>query len=155
GDLGKPQGYVERQVAGWTKRYRDAETEDVLSIELLARYLDMTRPPESGAALIHNDYKYDNLMLDAGDLTRVVAVLDLEMATLGDPLTDLGTALAYWVEADDPEAFRALAFGPTALPGSPTRFELSARYAEKTGRDVADVLYYYAFGLFKTAVIIQ
>jgi aminoglycoside phosphotransferase (APT) family kinase protein len=155
GDLGKPQGYVERQVAGWTKRYRDAQTDDVPAVERLAQWLADRRPAEGGAALIHNDYKYDNLLLGADDLTRVVAVLDWEMATLGDPLTDLGTSLSYWIEAGDSPEFQPLAFGPTALPGSPTRRELAQRYAEQTGRGVGGVLWYYAFGLFKTAVIVQ
>src|SRR5262249_40283309 len=108
-----------------------------------------------GAALVHNDYKYDNLVLDASDLTRVVAVLDWEMATVGDPLMDLGTTLGYWVEAGDPPALKAASRGPTAVPGSLTRRELADRSAGRSGRDVADVLYYYAFGLFKIAVIIQ
>jgi aminoglycoside phosphotransferase (APT) family kinase protein len=118
-------------------------------------WLTGNQPRESGAALIHNDYKYDNLMLDPADLTRVVAVLDWEMATIGDPLMDLGSTLGYWVEAGDSEAMQANAMGPTALPGSLTRRELVARYAERTGRDVGNVLFYYCYGLFKLAVIIQ
>jgi aminoglycoside phosphotransferase (APT) family kinase protein len=155
GDLGKPEGYVTRQVTGWTERYAKARTDDVPAMEMLARWLAENLPRESGPALIHNDYKYDNLMLDPDDLTRVVAVLDWEMATIGDPLMDLGSTLGYWVEAGDPEAMRAQAMGPTALPGSLTRRELVARYAEQTGRDVGNALFYYCYGLFKLAVIIQ
>ena len=112
-------------------------------------------PAESDAALVHNDYKYDNLVLDPEDLTRIVAVLDWEMATVGDPLMDLGTTLGYWVEAGDPESMHANAVGPTALPGSLTRQELVARYADKTGRDVSGMLFYYCFGVYKIAVILQ
>jgi aminoglycoside phosphotransferase (APT) family kinase protein len=155
GDLGKPAGYVERQVTGWTQRWEKARTEEVPSMAQLGRWLAQNLPPESGAALIHNDYKYDNLLLDAGDLTRIVAVLDWEMATTGDPLMDLGTTLAYWVEAGDSPILQAFVFGPTNVPGSLTRRELVERYGARTGRDVTGILFYYCFGLFKTAVIIQ
>jgi aminoglycoside phosphotransferase (APT) family kinase protein len=155
GDLGKPQGYVARQVTGWISRYGNARTDDVPAMDRAGRWLGEHMPAESGAALIHNDFKYDNLLLDADDLARVVAVLDWEMATVGDPLMDLGTTLSYWVEAGDPEPLRQCAFGPTALPGSLTRREFAARYAERTGRDVSGLLFYYCFGLYKTAVIVQ
>ena len=155
GDLGKPDGYVARQVSGWTERYARAQTRDMPKMDRVARWLAEHLPQESGASLIHNDFKYDNLVLDPQDLTRVVAVLDWEMATLGDPLMDLGTTLGYWVEADDPPALQSQATGPTALPGSLTRRELVVRYAERTGRDLTGVLFYYAFGLYKIAVIVQ
>jgi aminoglycoside phosphotransferase (APT) family kinase protein len=154
-DLGKPDGYVARQVSGWINRYANAQTEALPDMERIARWLSDHQPTESGAALIHNDYKYDNLLLDRDDLTRVVAVLDWEMATVGDPLMDLGTTLGYWIEPGDPEPARAGAFGPTALPGSLTRQELVARYADQTGRDVSGMLFYYCFGVYKIAVIIQ
>jgi aminoglycoside phosphotransferase (APT) family kinase protein len=153
--LGKPEGYVARQVDGWARRYAAARTEDVPELERVARWLGDHLPPEAGAAVIHNDFKYDNLLLDPADLTRIVAVLDWEMATVGDPLMDLGTALGYWVEAGDPEPLRQTAFGPTALPGNLTRRELVGRYEERAGRSVPGVLFYYCFGLFKIAVIIQ
>lgn len=155
GDLGKPEGFVERQVTGWTKRYRAAQTEDVPAMEHIGRWLADSMPQESGAALIHNDYKFDNLLLDADNLARVVAVLDWEMATVGDPLMDLGTTISYWVQADDPPGFQSFAFGPTNQPGALARRELVERYAAKTGRDVSHMLYYYCFGLFKVAVIVQ
>jgi aminoglycoside phosphotransferase (APT) family kinase protein len=155
GDLGKPQGYVARQVTGWTKRYLQARTEDLPALEFVARWLNEHMPPESGAALIHNDFKYDNLVLDPSDLTRLVAVLDWEMATIGDPLMDLGSSLGYWIEANDPELLQQSAFGPTTLPGSLTRHELVERYQEQTGRTVANALFYYCYGLFKLAVIVQ
>src|SRR5262249_42950648 len=101
GDLGKPEGYVARQVTGWINRYGQAKTDELASMERVARWLGEHTPPESGAALIHNDFKYDNLLLDPDDLTHIVAVFDWEMTTVGDPLMDLGTTLSYWVEAGD------------------------------------------------------
>jgi aminoglycoside phosphotransferase (APT) family kinase protein len=154
-DLGKPDGYVVRQVSGWANRYRNAQTDDVPAMDHVAGWLGERLPPESGAALIHNDYKYDNLLLDPHEPTRVVGVLDWEMCTVGDPLMDLGTTLGYWVEAGDAEPLRALAMGPTAGPGSLTRRELVECYARLTGRDVSNILFYYCFGLFKIAVIVQ
>jgi aminoglycoside phosphotransferase (APT) family kinase protein len=154
-ELGRPEGYVERQVTGWIKRYRDAQTEDVPSMEHLAAWLPTNIPAASGAAIIHNDYKFDNVMFDANDPNRIVAVLDWEMTTLGDPLSDLGSTMAYWVESNDPPAFQQTAFGPTIAPGSLKRQELVERYCERLGRTVPDMHFYYAFGLFKTGVIIQ
>lgn len=157
GDLGKPDGYVERQVTGWIKRYADAKTEEVPGLEHAARWLAGNIPAATGerAALIHNDYKYDNLLLDPDDCTRIVAVLDWEMATVGDPLMDLGTTLGYWVESNDPESLRRVAAGPTYLPGSLTRQELIERYQEQTGRSLTNALFYYCFGLFKISGIVQ
>lgn len=155
GDLGKPEGYVERQVSGWIKRYEQAKTDNVPALDRVMAWLGANRPAESGAALIHNDYKYDNLLLDPTDPTKIVAVLDWEMATVGDPLMDLGTTLGYWVHANDPPALRAVATGPTFIPGSLTRQELVDRYAEKSGCPVPNPLFYYSFGLFKIAVIVQ
>jgi aminoglycoside phosphotransferase (APT) family kinase protein len=155
GEIGKPEGYVERQVTGWSRRYRDARTDDVPALERAAEWLAANRPAESGSALIHNDFKFDNLVLDPDDLGRIVAVLDWEMATIGDPLLDLGTTLGYWIEADDPEPLRRFLAGPTALPGSLTRRELADYYAQAAGRPVPDLLFYYVYGLFKIAVIAQ
>jgi aminoglycoside phosphotransferase (APT) family kinase protein len=155
-DLGKPQGYVERQVTGWIKRYHDARTDQVPDLERAAAWLAANRPAEAAdATLIHNDFKFDNLVLDPGDLTRIVAVLDWEMATIGDPLMDLGTTLAYWTEATDPEPFHFHVVGPTTEPGSLSRRDLVEGYGETTGRDVSNMLFYYICGLFKVAVIAQ
>ncbi len=155
-DLGKPQGYVARQVAGWTKRYQDARTDDVADLERTMAWLKDKQPAESNdATLIHNDFKFDNLVLDPGDLTRIVAVLDWEMATLGDPLMDLGTTLAYWTEPNDPAPLHQFIVGPTTQPGSLTRRELVDRYAATTGRDISSMLFCYVCGLFKVAVIAQ
>ncbi len=151
GDLGKPDGYVERQVSGWSRRWRDAKTKDVPDMTWLGSWLDERRPKESGAALIHNDLKYDNLVLDAGDLTRIIGVLDWEMSTIGDPLMDLGTALGYWVEAGDSQPMQMARMCATTLPGSLTRAQIIERY----GADPDPMLFYYAFALFKTSVVAQ
>ncbi len=154
GDLGKPEGYVERQVRGWANRWRKSRTDDVPEVERLGAWLEAHRRPESGATLVHNDFKYDNVVL-ATDLARVLTVLDWEMATIGDPLMDLGTALGYWVEAGDPPILRSTVSVPTDLPGNLTRAELVERWSRATGRDPGDVVFYYAFALFKLAVVKQ
>jgi aminoglycoside phosphotransferase (APT) family kinase protein len=155
GDLGKPEGYVERQVTGWTKRYHDARTDEIPEMEWLAGWLAERIPKESGAALIHNDYKYDNLVLAPDDLTLIIGVLDWEMSTIGDPLMDLGTALSYWIEANDPDELQAVAMVPTTLLGTLTRAELAERYARAVGRDVGDLLFYYVFAQFKNCGVVQ
>ncbi len=155
GELGKPAGYVNRQVTGWIERYTKAQTDELPAMARLTKWLADNQPADAAGALIHNDYKYDNLLLDSNELTRIVAVLDWEMATVGDPLMDLGTTLAYWVEAGDPQPLIQTATGPTYLPGSLTRKALIDCYAERTGREISNPAFYYCFGLFKIAVIIQ
>jgi len=154
-DLGRPEGYAERQVEGWVKRYFGAKTDDHRAMEAVAGELRKSVPAESGAALVHNDYKYDNLVLDPEDPTRIRAVLDWEMATIGDPMFDLGTTLAYWVEAGDPEELRGFAMGPTTVPGTLTRRQVAERYAAATGAALDHLAFHHAFGLFKLAVIVQ
>ncbi len=154
-DFGRSQGYVERQITGWTQRYFNAKTDEIPEVEAAAQWLSDHQPSDLSGALIHGDYKYDNLVLDPEDLTRIVAVLDWEMATVGDPLMDLGTTLAYWVEASDPDEIKMLPLGPTLLPGNLTRMELVQRYADQTGRPVNNPLFYFVYGLFKIAVIAQ
>ena len=153
--IGHPDGYVARQVAGWTERYAKAKTDEIPQVEATAAWLAAHLPRESGAAVIHNDYKYDNVVLDPADLSRIVAVLDWEMATVGDPLTDLGMLLGYWSDPDDPEEMRGRSYGPTYLPGSLSRRGLVERYQERTGRDMREALFYYVLSLFKIAVIVQ
>jgi aminoglycoside phosphotransferase (APT) family kinase protein len=154
-EIGKPEGYVARQVDGWIRRFHDAQTDDVPAMDDLTRWLEEHRPESSAAALVHNDYKLDNVVLDEADPARIAGVLDWEMATVGDPLLDLGTTLSYWVNAGDPEEMRALGFGPTYAEGFPTRREIGERYAERSGRDIAKLPYCYCFGLFKVAAIVQ
>jgi aminoglycoside phosphotransferase (APT) family kinase protein len=155
GDLGKPEGYLERQVRGWIERYHGSKTHDIPEVETVSNWIQQHMPASSDGALIHNDYKYDNVVLDPSELTRIIGVLDWEMCTIGDPLTDLGTALAYWVDAGDPPEMLATRWGPTTYPGSLTRAELVQRYAQKTGCDVSDMAFYSAFARFKIAVIVQ
>lgn len=155
GELGHAEGYVRRQIEGWTGRYQKARTDDIPNIERAAAWLAEHMPPEAGASLIHNDYKYDNLVLDPDNPAHIIGVLDWEMATIGDPLMDLGTTLGYWVDPDDPPPMLALPFGLTTLPGNLSRQELAQRYAEKSGYDLAHILFYYVYALFKIAVIVQ
>jgi len=154
-DLGKPQGYLERQVRGWIERYQGSKTHALPEVDQISSWMEANLPASSYATLIHNDYKFDNVILDPNDLTRIIGVLDWEMCTLGDPLSDLGGALAYWVEADDSEDLQKLRGGPTNYPGSMTRNELVKRYAQASGRDVSNMVFYVVFARFKVAVIVQ
>ena len=151
--LGRGPGYVRRQVEGWSRRYRDARTDDVPDGEQVMAWLDASQPPDVAAVLIHNDFRLDNVVL--GDAREVVAVLDWEMATVGDPLMDLGGALAYWVQEDDDDVMRLAARQPSDLPGMPSREQLVTRYGARTGVAVDDWPFYEAFGLFRLMVIAQ
>lgn len=155
GELGKPTGYLQRQVKGWIERYHGSKTEDLPEVQHITQWLGERMPAQSDSTIVHNDYKYDNMILAEDDITRIKAVLDWEMCTLGDPLTDLGTALAYWVDANDPPQLQMVRWGPTSIAGSLTRRQLAERYAEKTGRNIENLVFYYVFALFKVAVIIQ
>ncbi len=151
--LGKPEGYVQRQVEGWIKRYYNAETDKLDEMNSLASWLQKNLTTEKAPSFLHNDYKYDNIVLDPQDLTKIVGVLDWEMATVGDPLMVLGASVAYWSEAVDDSVLQS--FNLTSLPGNISRQEFVDRYAEKSKRDVSGIHFYYAFGLFKNAVIAQ
>ena len=154
GDFGKPAGYIERQVSGWTERYTKSQTDDIPAITEVATWLASHRPTDGAPALIHNDFKFDNVIFDA-ELSRITGVLDWEMTTIGDPLMDLGTSLSYWSQASDSPAVLRLPFGPTASPGMMTRAEITQRYLERSGRKTDDLVFYYVYGLFKTAVVAQ
>jgi aminoglycoside phosphotransferase (APT) family kinase protein len=151
--LGKPEGYVQRQVDGWTKRYINSQTDDITSMNEVAAWMQKNIPTSSHASFIHNDFKYDNLVLNPNDLTDIVAILDWEMATVGDPLMDLGTTLAYWVEAIDPDALKP--FNLTWMPGNFTRKEVVEYYQQQSGSPIDNIVFYYAFGAFKVGVICQ
>jgi aminoglycoside phosphotransferase (APT) family kinase protein len=156
GEFGRPEGYVARQIDGWTERYRKSETDEIEAMDAAGEWLKSNEPEDPGrAGLIHNDFRYDNFVLDPDDLTSVVAVLDWEMATIGDPLMDLGTSLAYWVRPDDPGSLKALDLTPTTMEGNDSRRELVNRYEEVTGYDCSNILFYYVYGLYKVAVIAQ
>ena len=155
GDLGHPEGYCRRQVEGWTKRYIAAKTHEWTELESVIVWLADNIPAERGASLIHNDYKFDNVMLDPADLTRITAVLDWEMVTIGDPLMDLGTTLGYWMSRDAGDAMLDMPFNPRVLMENVSRPELVEMYAKASNRDLPDMLFYYVFGIFKIAVIAQ
>ncbi|CAN5348891.1 phosphotransferase family protein [soil metagenome] len=153
--LGKPEGYCRRQVEGWSRRYFNAKTDVHPELEQAITWLNDNIPVETGASIIHNDYKFDNVMLDPEDLRRVVGVLDWEMATVGDPLMDLGTTLGYWMSADAPDELLNMPFNPRILMQNVRRPDLVEMYAETSGREIPDMLFYYVFGTFKIAVIAQ
>lgn len=156
GDLGRPEGYVQRQVEGWCDRFAKAWTDDVPKCEAIMAWLKAHRPDDSPRpGLIHNDYRFDNVVLDPADKLGIIGVLDWEMCTIGDPLMDLGSVLAYWVEAGDPRQMQTIRMQPSNLPGMLTRAEIAAHYGEKTGRTIAHLDWYYVFGLFRLAVIAQ
>ncbi|MBV9960340.1 MAG: phosphotransferase family protein [Acidobacteria bacterium] len=153
--LGKPAGFVSRQVHGWAERWQRSRTSEVEEMDEVARWLIENIPAEEAeaATLVHNDYKLDNVMLDALNPARVVAVLDWEMCTVGDPLIDLGLLLCYWTLKDEEEGETLGVV--TNGPGWMTRDELVARYADATGRDLSRLGFYETFALFKVAVILQ
>lgn len=167
-NIGKPIGFVKRQVEGWAGRWERSKTTELSEMTEAARWLIERLPPDpvvsaspanpanpKSPTLVHNDYKLDNLMLDAADPTRIVAILDWEMCTVGDPLIDVGLLLCYWPEAGDPELLSDSLRSVTTLPGWMTRAEIVERYAERSGRDLSNIGYYHIFALFKLAVVIQ
>ncbi len=158
-DLDRGPGYAARQIGGWIKRYHAARTDDHPALERAIAWLGervAAGLPDHGPSLVHNDFKFDNLVLDPADLSRILAVLDWEMATVGDPLLDLGTTLGYWVQPDDPDELQRLS-PPTASlhPGCLRRDEVVARYEARSGRPVADATLLYVYGLVKVAGIAQ
>lgn len=154
-NLGNPEGYAVRQVQGWTKRYFNAKTDENTELEKAIEWLNENIPESNGAGLIHNDYKFDNVMLNPADLTEITAVLDWEMTTIGEPLMDLGSSLAYWMSKNEGEAMLNQPFNPRVLMENITRRELVEIYEEKSGKKVSDIVFYYIFGTFKLAVIAQ
>ena len=160
--MNKGEGYVRRQVEGWSTRYRNARTDDAPDGDAVMAWLAEHQPADVAHCLIHNDFRFDNLVLDADDVTRVVGVLDWEMATVGDPLMDLGGTLAYWVQDDDDEFFRQFRRQPTNLPGMLTRAEVVDYYCGKMAPHLGissltpeQWRFYEVFGLFRLAVIAQ
>lgn len=151
--LGKPEGYVQRQVEGWIDRYFRAKTNELPEMEYVAEWLKANLPQKENVGFIHNDYKYDNLVLNPENASEIKAVLDWEMATVGDPMMDLGTSLAYWAEAADPDILKM--FNMSHLPGNMSRQNVIDYYAARSPLDLSNMLYYYIFGLFKVAVIAQ
>lgn len=154
-DLGRPEGYVERQVLNWGKQYVKAATEEVDAANKVMQWIQENQPKEYEHCLIHNDYKYDNVVFKDDSWQSISAVLDWEMATLGDPLMDLGTSLGYWTVAADHEFVKQGIPSPTVFEENPIRSEIVEMYSQKSGRNIDHIIFYYAFGLFKIAVIAQ
>jgi aminoglycoside phosphotransferase (APT) family kinase protein len=153
-ELNKGPGYVTRQVEGWSKRYRNALTDDVPDGEDVMNWLLSNKPDDVGSCIIHGDWRIDNMVFDLAQ-KKLVGVLDWELATVGDPLMDLGSALAYWIDKDDEPMFASLRRQPSHLDGMPTRKEFIAKYLELSGRKCDDFTFYEVFGLFRLTVIIQ
>ena len=151
--LGKPEGYLQRQVKGWTDRWERARTKDVAAAPEVIRWLNEHMPPSPPPTLVHNDWRLDNMAVADDDPGRCVAVYDWDMCTVGDPFTDVGTLLSSWFEEGEQYAF--LASMPSRVPGFMTRKQAIERYAAKSGRDVSRMPYYYVFGLFKMAGVVQ
>ncbi len=151
--LGKPEGFLARQVKGWTERYERAKTSEVPLVDELARWLEDALPPSTRPTLLHNDWRLDNMAVAEDDPGRCVAVYDWDMCTVGDPLADLGPLLAVWFEAG--EELTGLAPMPSQVPGFLTREEALQRYAERSGRDVSRINWYIVFGTYKVGVVLQ
>ncbi len=154
-DLGKPEGYVRRQIDGWSRRYVDARTPNAPSYDRVMKWLDEKTPPEVGACVIHGDYRFDNVVLNPDNPLEVIGVLDWEMATIGDPLMDLGNSLAYWMQRGDPILLRIMRLQPTHLKGMMTRDEVVDYYCRKTGIEIETFDFYRIYGLFRLVVIMQ
>jgi aminoglycoside phosphotransferase (APT) family kinase protein len=153
--LGKGKGYTERQISGWTDRYQKAKTWNVPSGKFVTNWLANNLPAKEHICITHNDFRFDNLVLDPNDVTRIIGVLDWELATLGDPLMDLGNSLAYWVEAEDDSLMQSTRKQPTHLKGMMTRKEVINYYVEKSGFECEDFSFYEVYGLFRLAAIAQ
>ena len=155
-NFGKPEGYVKRQVEGWSNRWVNAVTPDTVNCDEIIKWLQDNMPAESGkASVIHNDYKLDNVIFDVKNPLKLIGVLDWEMSTVGDPLMDLGCTLGYWVQLDDPEFFRNARTMPSDIEGAPTRSQIIERFKERTGLSVDHFPFYFCFGLFRLCVIGQ
>ncbi|ARU58390.1 putative aminoglycoside phosphotransferase [Oleiphilus messinensis] len=153
--IGKGSGYVARQILGWSDRYRKAMTEDASDFEVVMQWLEDKMPEDVATCVIHNDFRFDNVVLAVDDPQHVIGVLDWEMATLGDPLMDLGNSLAYWVQTDDDPQFQMMRRQPTHEKGMMTRQQVVDYYLSKTGYQVKSFDFYEIYGLFRLAVIIQ
>ena len=154
-ELGKINGYVKRQVEGWIKRYNHSKTDSIANMDFIASWLNENQPLEVQGSVIHNDFKYDNLVLDKDNHSNITAVLDWEMATIGDPFMDLGTTLGYWVDKNDLPELKLFQLSATTLDGNPTREGILELYEKESGKSITNPVFYYVFGLFKIAVIAQ
>ncbi|MGG1674177.1 phosphotransferase family protein [Neobacillus sp. NRS-1170] len=151
-DIGKPEGFLERQVHSWIKRYSLVKTDEMAGVAELEAWLIKQRPETVDSTIVHNDFKLNNLVLDPHDPGVIKGVLDWEMATIGDPMSDFGALLTYWGEASDPDMGISVV---TNQPGFFSRREMAERYAQVSGRDITDIQYYVAFSFYKLAIILQ
>ena len=154
-DLGKPEGYVERQITNWAKQYENAKTDNIPESAQVIKWLIENQPTEYSHSIIHNDYKYDNVMFKNNRWNEISTILDWEMCTLGDPLMDLGTSLSYWVTDSDLDPLKKGLSSPTMLKGNPNRLDIVEMYSKKSGNPINNLVFYYVYGLFKLAVIVQ
>ena len=154
-NLGKIDGYVKRQIEGWIKRYNHSKTDIIANMDFVAKWLNDNQPLEVEGSIVHNDFKYDNLVLDKNNHSKITAVLDWEMATIGDPFMDLGTTLGYWMDKNDLPELKLFQLSATTLEGNPTREGILEMYESKSGKTIPHPQFYYLFGLFKIAVIAQ
>ena len=156
GDFGKPEGYAERQVLGWNRRFEKVITPDVDHFSDVRDWLVASLPVESKRhSILHGDFRIDNVILDAQNPRNILAVLDWEICALGDPLMDLGNSLAYWIQEDDPVELRQLLVQPSNAPGMLTRSEILDLYQDRTGIDTSDFTFYLVYGYWRLAVILQ
>ncbi len=156
GDLGKPEGYVQRQISGWSDRYEKALTPDAPLWTEVKAWLNAKMPADHPrSSIVHNDYRFDNVILDPNNPQEIIGVLDWELTTLGDPLMDLGNSLAYWIEASDPAPVQLMRRQPSNAPGMLTRQEFADYYAQRAGIEIDCIDFYYTYGLFRLAGIVQ
>src|SRR5690606_5920037 len=151
-EMGKPEGFLERQVKGWIKRYDHSKTESIPQLSELEQWLAANLPKTQETTIVHNDFKLNNMVLDAQDPGKAVGILDWELSTIGDPMSDLGSTVAYWGQTDDPDMGINIV---TSQKGFYTRREFVEAYANASGRDVSNINYYVTFGFYKLAVILQ
>ena len=154
-DFGKPEGYVNRQIVNWSKQYLKAKTKEVPAADKVMTWMHSHQIQSPYNCLIHNDFRYDNVIFEDDSWEKINAILDWEMTTIGDPMMDLGTTLAYWTMDSDPDFVKEGLPSPTIMDGNPGRSALVAMYEEKSGRKIDNIVFYYVYGLFKIAVIAQ
>ena len=154
-NLGRPEGYIDRQIEIWSYQYNIAKTTDIKSADKVIKWLFENKPSSQNTSLIHNDYKYDNVVFKDENWNRINSILDWEMCTIGDPLMDLGTSIAYWTMSNDHPLILNGLNSPTIFEGNPSRSKIVELYCKKTNTKIDDFVFYYVYGLFKIAVIVQ
>ena len=154
-NLGRPNGYIDRQIEIWSKQYNIAKTTEIESANKVIKWLFENKPSLQNTSIIHNDYKYDNVVFKDENWNKINSILDWEMCTIGDPLMDLGTSIAYWTMSNDHPLILNGLKSPTIFEGNPSRSKIVELYCKKTNTEIDDFVFYYVYGLFKIAVIVQ